>query len=182
MREIGVFALGALAGMVLGRVGAPVAAKGIGIARTVAGGSDVFEELIADHKRVLGALEQAERAEGAARMPLFLLIKRELTKHAVAEEDVIYPLVADKNNDEQAAKQLYEEHGEVKTLLAEIEEALETSDGLQYRDRIRMLRDAVRDHTQKEETQIFPRLREVLDDKKRAIVTGKVDREKAMLA
>ena len=168
--------------MVLGRVGTPMAAKGIGMARAAAGGSDVFEELIADHKRILGALEQAESADGAARMPLFLFIKRELTKHAVAEEDVIYPLVADKINDEQGAKLLYEEHGEVKTLLAEIEEALEMSDDLRYRDRLRMLREAVREHAQKEETQIFPRLREVLDDKKRALVTGKVDREKAMVA
>jgi hypothetical protein len=44
-----------------------------------------------------------------------------------------------------------------------------------------MLRDSVRSHAQEEETQWFPRLRNALDDKKRALVTGKVDREKAMV-
>jgi iron-sulfur cluster repair protein YtfE (RIC family) len=182
LREIGLFALGTAAGLVLGRIGAPLAAKTAGMARAAAGGADAFEELTADHKRVLTALDQAERVEGRARMPLFLLIKRELSKHAIAEEDVVYPLIGEKLHAVDAARHLYEEHGEVKTLLAEIEEALEADDDLRYRDRIRILRDTVRTHAQREETEWFPQLRQALDDKKRAIMTGKVDREKAMLA
>jgi hemerythrin superfamily protein len=180
-KEIGFVALGAVAGLLLGRFGMPLIAQTAGMARG-ASGSDALEELTADHKRVLAALDQAERAEGATRMKMFLLIKRELTKHAVAEEDVVYPLIADKLDAIEGAKHLYEEHGEVKTLLAEIEESLEGGDDLRYRDRIRVLRDHVRIHAEQEETQWFPRLREALDEKKRALVTGKVDREKAMVA
>lgn len=182
MREIGVFALGTLAGLVLGRVGAPIAAKTAGMTRAAVGGDDAFEELTADHKRVLAALDQAETAQGAACMPLFLLIKRDLSKHALAEEDVIYPLLGDKLGASTDAARLYEEHGEVKTLLAEIELALEVGDDLRYRDRVRALREAVRTHAADEETVWFPRLRDLLDEKQRALVSGKVDREKALLA
>lgn len=181
LREIGVFALGTLAGMLLNRVATPIAAKTAGIARAASGGDDVFEELTADHKRVLAALDQAERAEGGKRMALFLLIKRDLTKHAVAEEDVVYPLIGEKLSAVDAAHHLYEEHGDVKTLLAEIEAAIEGGDDLRYRDRIRVLRDNVRRHASDEEREWFPRLREALDARQLTVMTGKVDREKAMV-
>jgi iron-sulfur cluster repair protein YtfE (RIC family) len=182
LRDIALFAVGTMAGLLLGRFGTPLAAKTAGMTRAMGGGADAFEELTADHKRVLAALDQAEGAEGKARMPMFLLIKRELSKHAIAEEDVVYPLIAEKLHAADAAKHLYEEHGEVKRLLADIEEALEGDDDLRYRDCVRMLRDNVRMHAQQEETRWFPELRQVLDEKKRAMVTGKVDREKALLA
>lgn len=182
VRELGVFALGALTGMMVSRIGMPIAAQTAGTLRAKGGGGDAFEELTADHKRVLAACDQAERAEGPARMAMFLVIKRELSKHAVAEEDVIYPLIADKLGAQSDAMRLYEEHGEVKRLLAEIEESLEGGDDLRYRDRMRALRDNVRRHADDEETHWFPRLREQLDAKNRALVSGKVDREKALLA
>jgi hemerythrin superfamily protein len=181
LREVGVFALGTLAGLLLGRVGTPMAAKTVGLARAASGGGDAFDELTADHKRVLAALDQAETAQGAARMPLFLLIKRDLSKHALAEEDVIYPLLIDKLGASADAARLYEEHGAVKTLLSEIELALEVGDDLRYRDRVRALRETVRVHAADEETVWFPNLRQLLDDKQRVLVSGKVDREKALL-
>ena len=41
--------------------------------------------------------------------------------------------------------------------------------------------ESIRRHAQEEETQWFPRVKEILDEKKRALLTGKVDREKAMV-
>jgi hemerythrin superfamily protein len=183
LRGAGVFALGALAGIVLSRVGAPLAAKTVGLARSAAGGRDAFEELAADHARVLALLAKAEVEQtGPKKMALFLAIKRDLSKHAVAEEDVIYPLIADKLLADDAAHHLYKEHGIVKVLLSEIEEALENGDDMRYRARVRLLRESVQKHAGEEETQWFPRLKELLDEKKRALVTGKLDREKAMMA
>jgi hemerythrin superfamily protein len=181
LREIGVFALGALTGTVLGGLGTPMAAQTMRTVRATRGGGDAFDELIADHERVLAALDEAARAEGPARMKLFLMVKRDLTKHSIAEEDVIYPLVRDRLNDPAEAHKLYEAHGDVKTLLAEIEEALEMNDDLLYRERVRTLRENVRQHAEEEEQQVFPRLREILDEKKSAVVAGKVGREKALI-
>jgi hemerythrin superfamily protein len=181
LREAGLFALGALAGMFFTRIGSPMVAKAGGAARAAKGGEDAFEELTADHKRVLDALEEAERAEGPQRLKLFLLIKRELSRHALAEEDVIYPLVTDRLGAHDSASELYEAHGEMKTLLAEIEEAIEQGDDGRYRERVRVLRENVRTHAADEETRWFPMLRQALDADQRSLVTGKVDREKALL-
>lgn len=181
LREAGLFALGALAGMLFTRVGSPIPAKARGAMRAAHGGPDAFDELAEDHRRVLAALDEAERAEGPQRLKLFLLVKRELSKHALAEEDVVYPLVSDRLSAPDSARELYEAHGELKTLLAEIEEAFEQGDDARYRERVRMLRENVRTHAADEETRWFPMLRAALNTDQRVLVTGKVDREKALL-
>ncbi|HEY0395129.1 MAG TPA: hemerythrin domain-containing protein [Candidatus Elarobacter sp.] len=182
LRDAGLVLGGAAAALVVGRFGLPLVAKTIGLTRGLAGAGDAFDELAADHKRVLAALEKAEVEQtGAKKLALFTLIKRDLAKHSVAEEDIIYPLIADKLLAVDAAQHLYKEHGDVKTLLAEIEESIETGDDLRYRARVRALLENVRRHAEEEETQWFPRLKEILDEKKRALLTGKLDREKAMV-
>jgi hemerythrin superfamily protein len=185
LRDAGLVAAGAAGGaavMLLGRFAAPLVGKAVGLTRASAGAGDAFEELAADHKRVLALLEKAELEQtGPKKLALFALIKRDLSKHSVAEEDIIYPLIADKLLAVDAAQHLYKEHGDVKTLLAEIEEAIETGDDLRYRARVHALLENVRRHAAEEETQWFPRLKEILDEKKRALIAGKVDREKAMV-
>jgi hemerythrin superfamily protein len=182
MRDAGLVLGGLATGMLLGRLAPPLVAKTIGLTRGLTGAGDAFAELTADHKRVLAALEKAEVEQtGPKKLALFAMIKRDLAKHSVAEEDIIYPLIADKLLAADAARHLYKEHGDVKTLLAEIEESLETGDDLRYRARVRALLENVRAHAEEEETQWFPRLKEILDEKKRALVAGKVDREKAMV-
>ena len=182
LRDAALVAAGAAAALVIGRFGMPLVAKTIGLARGAAGAGDAFEELTADHERVIAMLEKAQVEQTAPKkLALFAAIKRDLSKHAVAEEDIIYPLIADKLLAPDAAHHLYKEHGDVKTLLAEIEEALERGDDARYRARVHALLENVRRHTEEEETQWFPRLKDVLDEKKRALIAGKVDREKAML-
>jgi hemerythrin superfamily protein len=185
VRDAGLVAAGAAAGavvMLAGRFAAPLVGKAMGITRGLAGGGDAFEELAADHKRVIALLEKAEVEQtGPKKLALFTLIKRDLGKHSVAEEDIIYPLIADKLLAVDAARHLYKEHGDVKTLLAEIEEAIESGDDVRYRARVRALLENVRRHAEEEETQWFPQLKNVLDEKKRALIAGKVDREKALM-
>ncbi len=182
-RESAIFGLGALAALALGRVAGPLAGKAAGSARAAAGGGDAFDELTADHKRVLAALAKAEVEQTAAKkLALFTLIKRDLSKHALAEEDVVYPLIVDKLLADDAAHHLYKEHGQIKVLLAEIEESLELGDDRLYRARVKLLRDTIERHAAEEETQWFPHLKARLDEQKRVLVAGKVDREKALIA
>lgn len=180
-RDAAAFALGTASALVLGRVARVLIAKGTGMVRERTGG-DVFERLTADHRRVLAALTEAETADNAGkRASLFATIKLDLSKHALAEEDVVYPLIADKLLAADAASHLYKDHGLVKTMLAEVEEALEAGDDLRYTARVRALRESVERHAKEEETQWFPQLRSALDEQKRTLVGGKVEREKALL-
>lgn len=182
VRDLGLLGAGVVGATLMLMLGKPLVAKTVGLARGMAGAGDAFDELAADHKRVLALLEKAQVEQtGPKKLALFAAIKRDLSKHSVAEEDVIYPLIADKLLAADAAHHLYKEHGDVKTLLAEIEEAIESDDDVRYRARVRALLENVRRHAEEEETQWFPRLKEALDEKKRALIAGKVDREKAML-
>lgn len=60
----------------------------------------------------------------ATRARLFLLLKRKLTKHAVAEQDVVYPIVRNDSAAGDERKHLYDEHADMKILPHEIEEDL----------------------------------------------------------
>lgn len=181
-RDAAMLAAGTIVGAVLGRIVSPHVAQLTGFTRAKTGGGDAFAELTADHKRMLAAIEAAIEARGGARMPMLIAIKAGLAKHAMAEEDVIYPLLRDRTGAGDAVDRLYCEHGDMKTELYRIETALETGDDEGYRRAMQALRDEVATHAQDEETTQFPRLREVLDATKRAAVTAQVDREKALVA
>src|SRR5438128_38606 len=88
--------LGGLAAGVLGsRLVPPVVAALIGSGRVRAGG-DPFAVLMDDHRKILLLLDEMVTApidSTARRGRLFLMLKRKLAKHALAEEDVVYPIV-----------------------------------------------------------------------------------------
>src|SRR4051812_39715373 len=70
------------------RVLPPMVAQLLGTVR------DPFDALAADHRRVLAALDrvvQINDSRVASRGLALLKIKRSLTAHALAEEDVVYP-------------------------------------------------------------------------------------------
>ena len=89
----------ALAGRVaLGVLGSrllpPVIAQASGTARAKIG-RDPFRKLENDHRMIEATLQDmaaATEESAAQRMKLFLLFKRKLGKHALAEEDAVYPV------------------------------------------------------------------------------------------
>ena len=144
-------------------------------------GGDAFEKLENDHRLILETLrkmEQTDESSTAKRTGLFLLAKRKL-EHALAEEDVVYPLLTDEAERREAAKHLYDEHADMKILLFEIETALMR--GEPWATPVRSLREMVERHARKEEQEQFPRLRQVLGEKKFAQVGAQVHREEALI-
>jgi hypothetical protein len=114
---------GIAAGMVGSRLLAPLLAMTSGTTRVKAGG-DPFALLIDDHRKILSTLDQMLEAPSASkvrRMRLFLALKRTLGKHALAEEDVVYPLLL-QDHSAAKSKELYDEHADIKTHLFEIEQ------------------------------------------------------------
>lgn len=107
-------------------------------------------------------------------------MKRRLAKHALAEEDVVYPLLNDEADRREAAKHLYDEHAQMKILLFEIEMAL--MHGEPWDEPVQKLRQMVESHAREEEQEQFPRLREVLNERKRlSQVAGQLHREEALI-
>jgi hemerythrin superfamily protein len=84
-------------------------------------------------------------------------IFKDLSAHAEAEEQVVYPRVRPfyGQNDTQ---ELYDEQAEMKRMLAEIK-GINPSNMEQFKDKIRQLMDAVGDHIRQEESTMFAAIR-----------------------
>jgi hemerythrin superfamily protein len=170
------FVGGGLAAFVASRILPPLIGQLLGSAR------DPFEALAADHRRVLAVLDKFEATaddQTAARTMLLLKIKRNLTAHALAEEDVVYPVLKMQAEEVDAAEQLYREHAEIKMHLHKME-AMPKGDP-SFRETARSLRDLIARHARLEEEVEFPKLRRTLDTARTAELAGSVAREKAMV-
>lgn len=172
------FAGGASLGMVAGRYLPPLLAQGL----AAMGNQDPFEPFVRDHRRFLHLLNEMEASRGRSmvhRGQLLARLKRGLAAHAVAEEDVIYPLLIEEAEADVAARRLYAEHGMIKTHLYALERSLADEDA--WLSRAAALRALVADHARLEEEVEFPRLRLALDTGETARMARHLRREKAMI-
>jgi hemerythrin superfamily protein len=179
-RDFAMMAAGIAAGMLGSRLLPPLVAMANGSIRGASG--DPFDILISDHRTIMSLLDRMAEASSAAhvrRSTLFLALKRKLGKHAMAEEDVVYPLLHNQASDPDGSKELYEDHADIKILLFDIEDALMS--GRDWGGPVRQLRDLVRSHIEEEEQNVFPRLREMMAEAQRPKVAGQIRREEALI-
>jgi len=175
------FASGAMIALIASRVLPPIIAHAAGAAR-VGAGRDPFATLEQDHRAILSLLQSMERSPDNAvfhRTQLFLRLKRRLGAHALAEEDVVYPLLHDRAREVEDTKHLYAEHGDMKRLLF----ALETTakNDVSWVVRVRELRTLIEGHIRQEEEVDFPKLRQILNEQDTLILSSGVSREKALI-
>src|SRR5688572_28139366 len=144
------------AGMIGGKLLAPLIASASGSVRTRMG-ADPFDRLIEDHRQILSVLHEMENtgmdSSRARKGKLLLRVKRMLGKHAMAEEDVVYPLLHDRAHAETETRLLYDEHADIKIHLYELEQmAMRNED---WRHRVISLRRLIETHAKQEEEQEF---------------------------
>jgi hemerythrin superfamily protein len=178
---IALFAGGAATAMIAARVLPPIVARAAGSAR-VAGGRDPFATLIADHRHFVTLLTEMERSPDTAkvhRTQLLLRLKRRMTAHALAEEDVVYPLLHDEAKAADDAKHLYSEHADMKIHLHALEQM--PKDDVEWTARVRELKQLIEAHARHEEEVDFPELRRVLGERETRRLAGNVQREKALV-
>lgn len=172
---------GVAAGVLASRLLPPVVAMASGSVRAAAG-QDALEALVSDHRRFLHLLNEMEHtgeSEVLRRTQLFLRLKRGLAAHAMAEEDVAYPLLHDKAGSEQDAKDLYAEHGEMKMLLHRLEAM--PKDDPRWSGEAAALKRLIEKHARQEEEVEFPKLRQALDRRERTRLSRDLQREKAVV-
>lgn len=180
-RGLAAFAGGAVAAVLVSRLLPPLVAQASGTMRGSAG-RDPLAGLEQDHRVILSLLtEMVESPPDAVvrRTQLLLRLKRRLGAHALAEEDIVYPLLHDEAHAEDDTHQLYGEHAEMKMRLAALERM--AKDDPRWVAIARELKDLIATHARQEEEVDFPRLRAVLDDRGNARLSGAVSREKALI-
>ncbi len=173
--------IGAAGGVLLGRFLPVLLANASGFAQGAAG-RDPFAGLIREHRTLLSLLDKMENlsvSDGVKRKVTFLAFKRTIGKHAMAEEDIIYPMLKTEGERHEATQKLYREHASMKIHLFELEQAINEED--EWRDAVRALRSEIEPHAREEEETEFPRLRELLDQTATAELSRKIRQEEALV-
>ena len=169
-------------------VGAAVAGAAVGLAANVgrkmfvqftSGGisGDWFDALKAEHAMTLAIFDKIEATDDdqtMMRSHLLAKLKYALTKHALEEENVVYPALR-QANDTDEADDLTSDHGYVKTYLYELETL--PNDDPQWIARVRDFRTMIEEHMREEENEIFPRLRGRLSEEQNAKLTAMMNKE-----
>ncbi len=175
-------AAGAAGAILLGRL-LPVVFANVSGAVRGAAGQDPFKGLIEEHRELLSLLDKMESTHAESpvkRMALFLRFKRTIGKHALAEEDIIYPLLQSDAERKEATEKLYQEHASMKVHLFELQRSIRDEEG--WRTHVRALRAEIEPHARQEEEIEFPKLRTLLDKKGSAELSRKIDQEESLLA
>lgn len=126
---------------------------------------DAVEMLTADHRTVEQLFHQFELASTTTAVEnqrdLAQRLVRELSVHAAAEEQVLYPALRRHLDDgEQLADDGIAEHAEVKQLLADLDGA--QPDDERFFPGFRRVIEVVRAHVAEEEATLLPRLRQAI--------------------
>jgi hemerythrin superfamily protein len=140
---------------------------------------DAIQVILRDHReleRLFKEHERAERAQEPSRQAAAVReLVRELSIHAVIEEQFVYPALRDAGADTRVLDAL-EEHHAVKLTLAELE-TLPATNG-RFGAKVRLLAENVRRHVEEEERELLPLLQSSLDDDRRRALGETLDRAK----
>ena len=116
-----------------------------------------------DHRAVRSLFRKFEQASRRAeKQKLGQQIIEELSVHASLEEQLVYPLLRERQARlEDSVLNALEEHHAVKLVLAELDAM--TADAERYDAKIHVVQESVEMHIEEEETSLLPRLEKLLD-------------------
>lgn len=140
------------------------------------------ESLKQEHAMTLAVFDLLEESADDAtttRAGLVKKLKYALTKHAVAEENVIYPALREHGEVEEA-DELNGEHGYVKNFLYELDNMPKDSPG--FLAKVREFRALIEDHIRTEENELFPRLKAQLSEEENKQLTYAMGKESLKMA
>lgn len=118
---------------------------------------DAISLLKNDHRKVEKIFSEIEKGNGN-RQELFRELKNELTVHAEIEEQLFYPAVRDAKPTHDIVLESFQEHAQVKNVLADLDSAdKKTEDWLAG---LKVLMEDVQHHVGEEENELFPKVRD----------------------
>jgi hemerythrin superfamily protein len=158
--HFGRLAAGAALGLVAG-LAIPHARKAVMQGPSLAAG-DWMDALKAEHRMVeksFEALLATRDDEMVKREMLLTKIAYALTKHAIEEENVIYPALGEHDHADQA-RRLIDDHGEIKTFIYDLRRIPSTDP--RWLGEARRFWTQLQAHIRAEEDEIFPAFRNSL--------------------
>jgi len=124
---------------------------------------DLFELIKAAHRKVETIFSEIEKTNGSKKLDqYFNQLYKELNVHAQTEELTLYPAMRDHDDIKELVNEAEEEHTEVKVLLEQMKSLDVTSS--EFKEKISTLKEAVKQHVQEEENEVFPKVRKSMSD------------------
>ncbi|WP_017670707.1 hemerythrin domain-containing protein [Blastomonas sp. AAP53] len=146
---------------------------------------DWCEGLAGEHKATLAVIDKLQDVTGdhpRQRAILLTNLTHMISKHALQEENVIYPVLrrGEDNAAAEAADSLNRDHGQVKAMLYELAH-MDKGDPA-FGETLGELRSALEEHMREEEDILFPALRTRLSDDENRKLTREMNMAGLMLA
>lgn len=132
-----------------------------------AASKDAIASLTADHRKVKELFKQFEKLKDKENVEdekgsLMEQICTELRIHAAIEEEIFYPAVRDRIEDEDLMDEALVEHAGAKDLVAQLEE-MSPDDDL-YDAKVTVLGEQIDHHVREEEGEMFPKAKKAKVD------------------
>jgi hemerythrin superfamily protein len=143
---------------------------------------DWDEALAAEHAatmKLFDAMQATTDKNTTKRSMLLMQLKHALAKHAIEEENAVYPCLRDSGQTEEA-DHLNHDHGYVKQFLYDLDNM--PKDSPAFMTKVGEFRRAVEEHVREEEDTIFPKLKAKLSPEQNKALTAAMNKEGFKLA
>lgn len=136
-------------------------------ARSKESGNEAIAQLTEDHARVKRLFKDYEKlakadADDSEKRDLAILICAEVTAHATAEEEILYPAARSAIDEPDLVDEAAVEHATAKDLIAQILES--TPDDDLFDAKVKVLGEYIDHHVKEEEGEMFPQLKKAKVD------------------
>jgi iron-sulfur cluster repair protein YtfE (RIC family) len=125
---------------------------------------DALTLLKDDHdkvKKMLGELDGTTERALKTRPELLEKLKTSLTVHETIEEEILYPALREFSKTKAIALEGYEEHHVVDEIMAELEDTPAGDET--WAAKFTVMKENLEHHIEEEETDMFPKARQVMD-------------------
>jgi hemerythrin superfamily protein len=143
---------------------------------------DWDEALAAEHAatmKLFDSMQATTDKNTTKRSMLLMQLKHALAKHAIEEENAVYPALRDAGQTEEA-DHLNHDHGYVKQFLYDLGNM--PKDSPAFMAKVGEFRSAVEEHVREEEDKIFPKLKAKLSPEQNKALTMAMNKEGFKLA
>jgi hemerythrin-like domain-containing protein len=141
---------------------------------------DAIALLKEDHAKVNALFEQYEKSRSATKkQSIVATICRELTIHAMVEEEIFYPAVKAALKDKELVPEAIVEHATLKEFIAKLDGRL--PEGEMFDAQVKVLGEYVKHHVKEEQNEMFPKARKTRLDLA-ALGEQILDRKQALMA
>jgi hemerythrin superfamily protein len=134
---------------------------------------DIYEYLKLDHKKVANLFKLYETSFSEKnKLEIVELINKELTVHALSEEETLYKLLEQHSKSKKDISHSEKEHEDIKNKLAEIIKIKQANKTLDKK--VKELKNIVEHHVSEEEGKIFRKAKDILTKEEAYIIKEKM--------